>query len=83
MKRRMIKTLITCVVMSSLIVTPVWAAPQDEVESLEEQKSQAEAEAASVNQSLVDLLVEYEALQQDMTNQQNKIKQAGEDLEKA
>ena len=68
---------------SSLIVAPVYAAPQDEVKSLESQKSQAEAQAASVNQDLVDLLVEYEALQQDMKNQEKKIDQAGKDLEDA
>ncbi len=63
MKRRLIRTLITGTVVGSLIVAPVYAAPQDDVESLENQKSQAEAQAASVNQNLVDLLVEYEALQ--------------------
>ena len=83
MKRRLIRTLITGTVVSSLIVAPVYAAPQDEVKSLESQKSQAEAQAASVNQDLVDLLVEYEALQQDMKNQEKKIDQAGKDLEAA
>ena len=83
MKRRLIRTLITGTVVSSLIVAPVYAAPQDEVKSLESQKSQAEAQAASVNQDLVDLLVEYEALQQDMKNQEKKIDQAGKDLEDA
>ena len=83
MKRRLIRTLITGTVVGSLIVAPVYAAPQDDVESLENQKSQAEAQAASVNQNLVDLLVEYEALQTDMENQEKKIDQAGKDLEKA
>lgn len=36
-----------------------------------------------MNQDLVDLLVEYEALQQDMKNQEKKIDQAGKDLEDA
>lgn len=83
MKRRLIRTLITGTVVGSLIVAPVYAAPQDDVESLENQKSQAEARAASVNQNLVDLLVEYEALQTDMENQEKKIDKAGKDLEKA
>ena len=83
MKRRLIRTLITGTVVGSLIVAPVYAAPQDDVESLENQKSQAEAQAASVNQNLVDLLVEYEALQTDMENQEKEIGQAGKDLEKA
>ena len=61
MKRRLIRTLITGTVVGSMIVAPVYAAPQDDVKSLENQKSQAEAQVASVNQDLVDLLVEYEA----------------------
>ncbi len=44
MKRRLLQTLITTVVMSSLVVTPVLATPQDDAESLEQKKSQAEAE---------------------------------------
>ena len=44
MKRRLLQTLITTVVMSSLVVTPVLATPQDDVESLEQKKSQAEAQ---------------------------------------
>ena len=36
-----------------------------------------------MNQNLVDLLVEYEALQTDMENQEKEIDQAGKDLEKA
>lgn len=83
MKRRLIRTLITSTVVGSLIVAPVYAAPQDDVESLENQKSQAEAQAASVNQNLVDLLVEYEALQKDIENTEKKIDQVGKDLEAA
>lgn len=44
MKRRLLQTLITTVVMSSLVVTPVLATPQDDAESLEQKKSQAEAQ---------------------------------------
>ena len=83
MKRRLIRTLITGTVVSSLIVAPVYAAPQDDVKSLENQKSQAEAQVASVNQDLVDLLVEYEALQKDIENTEKKIDQVGKDLEAA
>ena len=83
MKRRLIRTLITGTVVGSMIVAPVYAAPQDDVKSLENQKSQAEAQVASVNQDLVDLLVEYEALQKDIENTEKKIDQVGKDLEAA
>lgn len=83
MKRRLLQTLITVTVMSSLIVTPVLATPQDDVESLEQKKSQAEAQANSVNNELVDLLVDYDALQGDIKTQSKRIDKAESDLKDA
>lgn len=83
MKRRLLQTLITVTVMSSLIVTPVLATPQDDVKSLEQKKSQAEAQADSVNRELVDLLVDYDALQGDIKTQGERIDQAESDLKDA
>ena len=83
MKRRLLQTLITCIVMSSLIVVPVAAAPQDKVSALEEQKNQAEAAASSVNEELVALLVDYDALKGDIKNQDKRVKKAEKDLKKA
>lgn len=83
MKRRLLQTLITVTVMSSLIVTPVLATPQDDVKFLEQKKSQAEAQADSVNRELVDLLVDYDALQGDIKTQGERIDQAESDLKDA
>lgn len=83
MKKRLLQTLITVTVMSSLVVTPVLATPQDDVTSLEQKKSQAEAEAESVNEELVNLLVDYDALQLDIKNQGERIEEAENDLEEA
>ena len=83
MKKRIVQTLITAFVMSSLVVTPVLAEPGDEVEVLEIQKSQMESQAADVQSQLVNLLVQYEALQTDIKNQQIRIDQAQTDLEAA
>jgi len=95
MKRRLLQTLITCVVMSSLIITPVTATPvnpenaesvkklQKDVEKLEEKKAEAEAEAQNVNNDLSELLLEYNALQLDMENQEKKIEKAEIDLTEA
>lgn len=80
MKRRLLQTLITCVVMSSLIVVPVCASPTEDKETLEAKKSEAEAQAASVNEELVSLLVEFNALKQDMATQEDRIAQAETDL---
>lgn len=81
MKKRLLQTLITCTVVSSLIVTPVLATPQDEVKELEQKKKAAEAEAASVNNELVNLLLDYDALQADIKNQEKKIDKAEKDLQ--
>lgn len=83
MKRRLLQTLITCVVMSSLIVVPVCASPTEDKETLEAKKSEAEAQAASVNEELVSLLVEFNALKQDMAMQEDRIAQAETDLAEA
>lgn len=83
MKRRLLQTLITCVVMSSLIVVPVCASPTEDKETLEAKKSEAEAQAASVNEELVSLLVDFNALKQDMATQEDRIAQAETDLAKA
>lgn len=83
MKRRLLQTLITCVVMSSLIVVPVCASPTEDKETLEAKKSEAEAQVASVNEELVSLLVEFNALKQDMATQEDRIAQAETDLAEA
>lgn len=90
MKKRLLQTLITGLVMSSLVITPVMATPQgnidelkENVENLENQKAEAEAQAESVNADLSQLLLEYNALELDMKNQEKKIEEATEDLEVA
>lgn len=83
MKKRLLHGLVTCVVASSMIVTPVLATPQDKVNSIKNKKKAAEAEAASVNEELVGLLLDLDALKQDMKIQEKRIDQAEDDLEVA
>ena len=93
MKKRLLQALITGLVMSSLVITPVLATPQVDksklnelnknVENLEGQKAEAEAEAQTVNNNLSDLLLEYNALEVDIENQEKKIDKAEKDLTKA
>lgn len=85
MKKRFLQALITGLVVSSLVITPVLATPgidelNQNVENLEQQKAQAEAEAASVNNELSGLLLEFNALQLDVENQEKKIVKATDDL---
>ena len=85
MKVRVVRVLIASVAVSTLFVTtafvtPVFAEPENQVEALENQKSEVEAQADSINSQLVSLLVSYKALQQDIENQQVRIGEVGQDL---
>ena len=82
MKRRFGQALITTLVMSSLVAAPVMAAP-DSVDNLEGQKQAVEAQAADVNARLVSLLVQFDALKQDMAGQKERIAQAESDYKVA
>ena len=88
MKVRIVRALIASVAVGTLFsantsVTTVFAEPQNQVEAIENQKSEVQAQAESVNSQLVSLLVDYKALQQDMENQQVRIAEVGQDLEAA
>ena len=85
MKVRVVRVLIASAAVSTLFVTtafvtPVFAEPENQVEALENQKSEVEAQADSINSQLVSLLVSYKALQQDIENQQVRIGEVGQDL---
>ena len=85
MKVRVVRVLIASAAVSTLFVTtafvtPVFAEPENQVEALENQKSEVEAQADSINFQLVSLLVSYKALQQDIENQQVRIGGVGQDL---
>ena len=85
MKVRVVRVLIASAAVSTLFVTtafvtPVFAEPENQVEALENQKSEVEAQADSINFQLVSLLVSYKALQQDIENQQVRIGEVGQDL---
>ena len=85
MKVRVVRVLIASAAVSTLFVTtafvtPVFAEPENQVETLENQKSEVEAQADSINFQLVSLLVSYKALQQDIENQQVRIGEVGQDL---
>ena len=82
MKKRFGQALITTLVMSSLVAAPVMAAP-DSVDNLEGQKQAVEAQAADVNARLVSLLVQFDALKQDMAGQKERIAQAESDYKEA
>lgn len=75
------RMLLVSLMASSLIVTPVCAAP--ETESLESQKAAAENEADALQQELVELLDTMGRLEEDLITKGEEIIQAEEDLESA
>lgn len=75
------RMLLVSLVASSLIVTPVCAAPK--TESLEAQKAAAEDEASALQQELVELLDKMGRLEEDLIVKGEEIIQAEEDLDKA
>ena len=84
MKKRCVNALITVLVMSVSFATPVMAVPEsDEVAGLEEKKTEMENQAADVQQQLVGLLLQYDALHQDIENQKARVNQAQTDLQSA
>ncbi|WP_346662883.1 NlpC/P60 family protein [uncultured Merdimonas sp.] len=84
MKKKYVSALITVLVMSVSFGMQGMAAPKDQnVEALETQKAQVESEAANVQQQLVGLLLQYNALQLDIENQKARVGQAAKDLKAA
>ena len=78
MKVRVARALIASAAVSTLFVTTVFVTPV--FAEPENQKSEVEAQADSINSQLVSLLVSYKALQQDIENQQVRIGEVGQDL---
>ena len=84
MKRRYVNALITVLVMSVSFSMTAMAVPEDQnVESLETQKAQVQSQADDVQKQLVGLLVQYDALQQDIEKQKERVSQAQEELKAA
>ena len=73
--------LLTAVAASSMIVTPVMAAPS--VDSLEENKAAAQSEVSSLQSQLTELLTKAGELEEDLIAKGEEIIEAKEDLKAA
>lgn len=82
MKNRLVRALITSFVVSSLVMVPVSADP-GEAGSIEGQKQTVESQAVGVNEQLVNLIVQFSALQTDINSQQERIVKSEQDLKEA
>lgn len=73
--------LLAAVVTSSLIVTPVMAAPS--TESIEKEKATAQSEAASLRSQLTEVVTQINQIEEDLTEKGEQIIQTTADLEEA
>lgn len=73
--------LLAAVVTSSLIVTPVMAAPSKE--SIENEKAAAQSEAASLRSQLTEVVTQINQIEVDLTEKGEQIIQTTADLEEA
>lgn len=73
--------LLAAVVTSSLIVTPVMAAPS--TESIEQEKAAAQSEAAALKSQLTEVVTQINQIEEDLTEKGEQIIQTTADLEEA
>lgn len=73
--------LLAAVVTSSLIVTPVMAAPS--TESIEQEKAAAQSEAASLRSQLTEVVTQINQIEEDLTAKGEEIIQTTADLAEA
>ena len=80
MKKRIVRAFISSLLMSSLVVSPVFATS---IEQMQEDKSKAQSEAASLQDELTQLLGKINDLEADISDKEKEIEKAGEELEVA
>lgn len=81
MKKRLAQALITSVVVSSLVITPLMAAPS--VDDLKEDKKAAENEVGSLQSQLKEMIGKINQLEEDLIAKGEEITQAEADLAEA
>ena len=80
MKNRIVQALLTALLISSMIVSPVFATT---LEDMQKNKDQAETEASSLQEQLTHTLDKIDTLEADLDKKQEEVEKAGDDLEEA
>lgn len=80
MKNRIVQALLTALLISSMIVSPVFATT---LEDMQKNKDQAETEASSLQEQLTQTLDKIDTLEADLDKKQEEVEKAGDDLEEA
>lgn len=80
MRRRIVQAFVAALLVSTLVVTPVFATS---LEDMQADKAQAESEASSLQEQLSQTLDKIDTLENDLETKQDEVDQAGVDLEEA
>lgn len=80
MKNRIVQALLTALVVSSMIVSPVFATT---LEDMQKNKEQTESEVGSLKEQLTQTLDKIDTLEADIDKKQTEVEKAGDDLEAA
>lgn len=80
MKNRIVQALVTALLISSMIVSPVFATT---LEDMQKNKSKAESEASSLQEQLTETLDKIEALEEELNKKQEEVDEASDQLEEA
>ena len=81
MRKRIAQAALTAALVSTLVVTPVFATPS--VDDLQENKAAAENEMSSLQAELTQTLDKISTLESDLTKKQEEIEKASADLNEA
>lgn len=81
MKKKIVQASITAMLVSSMVVCPVFAEPS--VDNLKNDKAAAEEEVVSLQNQLTSTLDKINTLENDLTEKQEEIEKANVDLEEA
>lgn len=82
MKRKIVNTLVALAAVSSLVVTPVFAAPSS-TGNLQSKKNAVQSEVSSLQSQLTDIMTQMNQLESDMVATGEEINKANADLEAA
>ena len=81
MKKKIVQATVTAMLVSSMVVCPVFAEPS--IDDLKDNKAAAEGEVTSLQSQLTSILDKISTLESDLSKKQEEIEKANVDLEEA
>ena len=81
MKKKIVQATVTAMLVSSMVVCPVFAEPS--IDDLKDNKAAVEGEVTSLQSQLTSILDKINTLESDLSKKQEEIEKANVDLEEA